>query len=107
MIMFQRDLTRRFIEQHSNRDGTAYYCGNGFGVEQTLGLLCRLNRYVLVDLPRRCAPLIARLQRETGASVISDPPPERVLSASLAILEARPEGRVFAENCVIYDARQR
>ncbi|MDR0904735.1 MAG: hypothetical protein LBN00_00945 [Oscillospiraceae bacterium] len=107
MIEFSRDVTRRFIERHSIPDGTAYYCGNGFGVEQTLELLCRLNRYVLVDLPRRCAPLIARLQRETGASVISDPPPERVFTADLAILEAQPEGRVFSKNCVVYDVRQR
>ncbi|MDR0838705.1 MAG: hypothetical protein LBN99_03585 [Oscillospiraceae bacterium] len=100
-------MTRKFIELHSAPAGTAYYRGDGFGFEPTLELLCRLNRYVLVDAPRRCVPIIRRLQRETGASVIYGPTAERVLTADLAILEAPADGMRFSENCVVYDARQR
>ena len=106
MIRFQRDFTRRIIEENSAPGGTAYYASHGFDAEQTLRLLCRLNRYVLADLPLRCAPLVHRVRQDIGAIVMLNPPPERILTATLAILEVHIDGLQLGRECLVYNVRE-
>lgn len=106
MITFEHERLHRAIEEHSERDGTAYYASHGIFAEETLRLLCRLNRYVLVDMPRRCEPLVRRVERETGASVMMNPPGERIRRARLAVIDAPTIGVELAEDCVVLNSRE-
>ena len=106
MITFEHERLHRAIAEHSVRDGTAYYAGSGIFAEETLRLLCRLNRYVLVNLPRRCEPLVRRIERETGASVMMYPSSARIKCARLAVLDAPLDGVELAEGCVVLITRE-
>ncbi|MDR1330224.1 MAG: hypothetical protein LBK23_11550 [Oscillospiraceae bacterium] len=98
-------LTRHVCERLSNPHGAAYYAG-GVKAAETLALLCGLNRYVYADVPRSVRRAVDGLRARTGASVILEPSPERVLGADIAILEAGVPRRRFSENCVVYATRE-
>ena len=106
MITFQHDRAKRAIEEHSSRDGTAYYASLGINAEDTLRLLCKLNRYVLVNMPPRCEQMVRRIERETGASVLTSPTAVRLQNATLAVIDAPLEDVQFAENCVVINVRE-
>ena len=104
MITFEYERLHRAIKEHSVRDGTAYFASHGILAEETLRLLCRLNRYVLVDLPRCCEPLVRRVERETGASVMMYPSAAQIKRARLAVVTAPIDGVELAEECVVLSA---
>lgn len=98
-------ITAHVCESLSDPFGSAYYAGD-CAASETLALLCGLNRYVYADIPRSAWRRAEALRALTGASVILDPSPERVLGAGLAVLESAAPGRSFSRECVVYAARE-
>ncbi|MDR2420807.1 MAG: hypothetical protein LBD49_01705 [Oscillospiraceae bacterium] len=98
-------ITAHVCESLSAPSGAAYYSGGG-AASGALELLCALNRYVCADVPRFSRGAVGALRARTGASVIFDPSPERVLGAGLAVLEAAAPGRRFSDCCVVYATRE-
>jgi hypothetical protein len=97
-------ITAHVCAALSDAFGAAYYAGSG--TSQTLALLCKLNRYVYADIPRFSRRGADELRALTGASVILEPSPERVLKATLAVLELPAAGRKFSRSCVVYATRE-
>ncbi|MDR3209296.1 MAG: hypothetical protein LBT36_01525 [Oscillospiraceae bacterium] len=79
--------------------GAAYLCGSA-GDAETFRRLYLKNRYVLTDMPRGGA-LTREARRAAGVSVLENPSPARILTATLAVFTREPARPVtLGRECV-------